>query len=770
MASTKTTENVSIEAIEANNVMDGLKLIDRVRLPGMRAYPFGLALPTANATERAAIDAEVDALLDAHDALADLVLAEGVHQAVLGNYDRVAATLDAFAKAGFPPEPEVVHTPRSGLGIVHRFALHFKAGVDPDVSPIQGIPMTARALAQAMVNAWLADVLPAPDRVGCHVEWFDPVANSLREDTVTHADLKLQPIDMLYVVTLDGDAALGELEDRILRYVIDTHGPRPDTTITIRHTVRLAEPMITFFELAPLIRHLNALLLRSRPLVPTDLTLSNEATRDQDGTQSIARTRVSKAITALDDLRQDIDAAAIVAPVDSAIDEVIALFERAARFGIQQVGWGQLYAWRRGVYAGVIDRVQATVDAWTNRLDRFAIGLSDYDGLPGATSDFDRYSALGQLDLLVAREPILPRPATPLDYRNALPARRNALTTKRTQLRGLLATGQTEVARLVADVQAMLPLNTFDLNPFTLDDISATMGAFVAELAGRVAALKIEVKRRLDAANAQLTVSDGTVDARARVAALQAAGSAIFGEDLKLIPEFSVAGSQAAELGNALAASVDPAFTQYARSRSGSEYPVDDWLHGAARVREKLHAWEQAHAFATTFGAPPRELVPVQLPYRAGEGWLALEIDPTTMLDGERLLYTAHYAEAPYFAAGTCGVLIDEWTEVIPARNETAGMSFHYDRPGSEPPQTWLLVTPAEMQGRWQWTDLVGALEETLELARLRAVEPTQVDTTAYARFLPATTSAVTLYGLSITANYSQVNDVLARMPGAANG
>ena len=41
--------------------------------------------------QRAAIDAEVDRLLDVHDAVADLALAEGVHQAVQGNYDRVAA-------------------------------------------------------------------------------------------------------------------------------------------------------------------------------------------------------------------------------------------------------------------------------------------------------------------------------------------------------------------------------------------------------------------------------------------------------------------------------------------------------------------------------------------------------------------------------------------------------------------------------------------------------------------------------------------------------
>jgi hypothetical protein len=148
----------------------------------------------------------------------------------------------------------------------------------------------------------------------------------------------------------------------------------------------------------------------------------------------------------------------------------------------------------------------------------------------------------------------------------------------------------------------------------------------------------------------------------------------------------------------------------------------------------------------------------VQLPFRQGEAWLALEIDPALTIDGERLLYTAHYAGQPNAAAPTCGLLIDEWTEVIPARDETAGVTFHFDRPGSEPPQSWLLVTPPRASGAWQWEDVLGALEETFALARLRAVEPAQIEERPYAQFLPATVSAAALHGISISANFSRVN------------
>src|SRR5690606_653477 len=95
-------------------------------------------------------------------------------------------------------------------------------------------------------------------------------------------------------------------------------------------------------------------------------------------------------------------------------------------------------------------------------------------------------------------------------------------------------------------------------------------------------------------------------------------------------------------------------------------------------------------------------------------------------------------------AAGHCGVLVDEWTEVIPTREETTGLAFHYDRPSTEPPQTLLLALPADFTGSWSWQDLVDTLHETLDLARKRGVEPQHLDTEPYARFLPAVLSSVT--------------------------
>src|SRR5262249_2805002 len=134
LKSTKTDEGVPIEAIEARNVIDGLALAEHMTATKQTTYPFGktgLPIPTPGQAE--AINAEAGRLLQSYHAVADLALSEGVYQAVLGNYDRVASTYDAYARGHFPPEPAVIRTPFNGIGLTHRVALHLEAGVNPAI-------------------------------------------------------------------------------------------------------------------------------------------------------------------------------------------------------------------------------------------------------------------------------------------------------------------------------------------------------------------------------------------------------------------------------------------------------------------------------------------------------------------------------------------------------------------------------------------------------------------------------------------------------------
>jgi hypothetical protein len=146
---------------------------------------------------------------------------------------------------------------------------------------------------------------------------------------------------------------------------------------------------------------------------------------------------------------------------------------------------------------------------------------------------------------------------------------------------------------------------------------------------------------------------------------------------------------------------------------------------------------------------------------------MALEYPPEAKatLERELLLYTAHYAADFDGTQPQCGLLLDEWTEVIPADTETTGLAFHFDKPSAEPPQAILLATPTQFRGAWQWEDLVATLHETLDLARLRAVEPAQLDKTALSVFLPATILATTWQPITIAADLAAVNKYVSKMP-----
>ena len=71
--------------------------------------------------------------------MADLILAEGVHQSAQGNPDRAAAHLDVPGTFTAPPDPAVVRTPESG------FALTCRIGLELDPGAVAGAGDSPRA-------------------------------------------------------------------------------------------------------------------------------------------------------------------------------------------------------------------------------------------------------------------------------------------------------------------------------------------------------------------------------------------------------------------------------------------------------------------------------------------------------------------------------------------------------------------------------------------------------------------------------------------------
>jgi len=752
IASTQTQTGDPQEAVAAMNVVDGRKLIDYVEKAQNFVYPFGLTtLPAGDSAQAGAINGALGYIRDINDAVADLVMAEGVHQAVLGNYDRSAGVLDAFSKGNYPPEPDVIRTPRTGIGLTHRVAIHLP--LDPPTPP----DFTPLAAGEPAIEEWLADRLPAPDDVGCSVSFTDRTTGTVATPFITQTQLGLRASDLLYRAQVRSDAMLGDLDERILAYLLVHFAPRLDRQIRIRHTEHV-NGKVTWFELEALLRSLRSLLVASRPLRPGDLMLAGDATTAADANASLPKARIEKPrddltalLPSLDSLATAITSNAI--SVDAALGQFVTTLARFAAYRLPQSGTGFALEWRAGAYAAVVTRLDERVASWNERLSRYDHAIDDYDALPNATREELRIAALRAAEILISTRLDPPDPLTAASYRNALDSKRSAFIDRRNALKELVDVPRSTYAKLLADAKLQLPLTPFDADPFDFAEEDAEIGRFRMRMSDAVSRLKQDAQTRLDQVNTLLAQHDDAAP-EDRVTLLQQAIRLLLGDDFQVVPEIGLPPAAAAELGNAWQYSSSGGLTKYLTETAGHDYPMDDWLHGVARVRDKMHELENAMLLVEALRPQhPVTITPLQLPYRNGDSWLALELPSNQSTDGEHVLYSAGFAEPFDPAQPVRGLLVDEWTEVIPGATETTGIAFNYDRPNCEPPQSWLHALPALRNGTWSWDELVGAVIDALDAAKRRAIEPVHVDATAYSWFLPATTSAYTYPEISISNN-----------------
>lgn len=743
--------SLPIEAVAAMNVVDGVKLLRHVEAATVKTWPYGLpGVPAPNpASLGPVIDAAVATIADINDAVADLVLAEGVHQAVNGNYDRSAATLDAFAKGALPPEPEVAQTPRSGSALVLRTAIHF----DPASAAAADEPPLARV--EPAVDAWLRARLPDPADVGCNVHFTSRGAGPASPVFVSQADLGLAPIELVYLVDAQQETGLRFLDDRILARLHAVAQPRLDAPIRIAYTERVNNKL-SWFELEALLVSLRKLVTASRPLVPADLVRGNDASQEVQDAPVLDAARLTT-------VREELRAARLPAlatlqvalaggTIDAAIDAFGVEFAQLARYRQPQTGTGFAYEWRSGVYIALAAKLDRLLVDWRTRRDDVAQRLADYDSALPAT-EAARIAVLRAAEIVVSTGYLDPQPASG-PYRIAVGNKHVAFATRLTQLETIATTRH---ATLEAFVDA---LEAHDLKPFDTDDKlklgddRAEIARFRRQLIDAAATVARELNRRefTPGNDAQLAGAPAT-------ATVQQAAQRLFGEDFRMVPSFVLGPKAKAALAAAAAQSDSGDLTRYARETIGREFPVDDWLHGIARVRDKMQHWENATMLCEAFGTTAPALKPLQLPAVAGEAWYALELPPATTpstraVAGDRLLYNAHFDVALDPGASLCGLLVDEWTEVIPQAEETTGVAFHFDRPNSEPPQVWLLALASRLNGSWSWDELLGAVNDALESAKRRAVEPDHVLASRYGWLLPATYAAYTFPEISMSNAY----------------
>ncbi len=242
-------------------------------------------------------------------------------------------------------------------------------------------------------------------------------------------------------------------------------------------------------------------------------------------------------------------------------------------------------------------------------------------------------------------------------------------------------------------------------------------------------AVLADLSRRLDAA-----VPEGD-----ELAQLLDRLRAVFGSGFLALPRFT-------------AANADDLAGSVADVALGGEDPLAayTWLQRMERVRPPLARMTRPLRHSQVLGHDALDLRIAQVPHVEGQRWVGLDLLPDTdPVDGAASLVLQSAPEQ--FTGTLCGLLVDEWTELVPSREETTGIAFQYDPPDASAPQAILLAVAPVVGEPWTVGSLNRVLLETLDLTRLRAVNPSVLGDVAH--FLPATYLAYNAHGDAVSSD-----------------
>ncbi|MEO8621008.1 MAG: hypothetical protein ABI625_08075 [bacterium] len=191
----------------------------------------------------------------------------------------------------------------------------------------------------------------------------------------------------------------------------------------------------------------------------------------------------------------------------------------------------------------------------------------------------------------------------------------------------------------------------------------------------------------------------------------------VFGASYLVLTYFTLDAPTTTELKNGIAAST--------QTQGGDALAANTWFARSARVRAAVARMGGCLRTAEILNTGARlDLKVAQLPFLAGERWVGLPPLANTTIPNSKLSLVLHTLGTITAGARLYGLVVDEWTEVIPNVKETTALTFQYNPPDASAPQSVLLAVPPIPENDWTVESLHRVLMETLDMAKLRAVDP----------------------------------------------
>lgn len=285
----------------------------------------------------------------------------------------------------------------------------------------------------------------------------------------------------------------------------------------------------------------------------------------------------------------------------------------------------------------------------------------------------------------------------------------------------------------------------------------------------------ITEQKRISAEQLKALGDSESLSIEERVKKYRDAAKEIFGPAFNLVPTFMLNNVDEIQA----ATDFRDAESGLTRFHKENPYIVDEWLQGIARVHDKVGTIESVCILADAFDTFKHDLKPLQLPFKENDHWIAMSYPEENTNERDEFFPSGDYLSMVQLLTSgdfnptspQSGLMVDEWVEVIPNKFETTGIAVHYNQPSTEPPQAMLLAVTPEITGQWTWDKLMGVLDDTLDRAKLRAIEPEHIDKSAFSQLLPAVLSAVSSYsGATISTDYIHATSIADTKLARENG
>jgi hypothetical protein len=262
---------------------------------------------------------------------------------------------------------------------------------------------------------------------------------------------------------------------------------------------------------------------------------------------------------------------------------------------------------------------------------------------------------------------------------------------------------------------ALLKLGAFGVVPAVPVSAAGEGAEAVNALARQGNALLKISSARLERGKA-LRAQPAAEDPRGRREQLVARMRAVFGPGFAVLPRFTLDAAGATEFASALAAST--------ATQGGDAFAAHTWLARCARVREGLAQFGGCLQRSEVLGTgTPLNLSVAQLPFLSGERWVGLPPPTGGTIPPSKLSLVVQTIGPINATQVMTGLLVDEWVEIVPSAHETTALAFQFDAPDACAPQNVLIAVPPVPGQEWTTETLRRVLMETLDLAKLRAVD-----------------------------------------------